>query len=552
MWAASALITLVGCASIVSAVPQAAGLSAATTGTWSKVYNLPLSPLSAAASPTGEILLFSGNSPGGWLYTNDGGNRTYYTVITMAQLLNEQPITLQTAETTEMFCPGTTNLPDGSIMVNGGSGPISTVMYNPATKKFNAAGQMNVPRGYQANILTTSNKVFTIGGSFVRKYGKYGTGGRDGELFTPGVNGGLGSWAISNPKAGNIIGGVENGQPSPDPEGLYRSDNHAMLVAYQNSAGEAMVLHLGPVPTMHAINTVTGTITSLGARGTDVYSMNGNIVHWSPGRVYKTGGATAYGNSNSSVGLTAAKAAFTIKFADLPTGGAITVKRTTDMNYPRTFSHSIVLPGGKIFIVGGQTNIHIFEDTTGVLIPELYDPASGTYTLLPAMAKARNYHSFALLTKDGTVLVGGGGTRQNKCTTPGVSPCTKDVHFDVEVYTPPYISQGQTRPIITKVSTGTSAPYNSVLLKIGQPITVQATNCGSRCSYELLRLGSATHSVTNDQLRVPLTTSARNAAGDTAAMYTADLPFVTSGYYYLFAISSAGVPSVASIVQVAR
>ncbi|KAI8819573.1 uncharacterized protein EV422DRAFT_97624 [Fimicolochytrium jonesii] len=549
---ASAFIALFGCAGLGATTPVTPRADAATPlGQWSPLLPLPLSPISGGISPTGEILLFSGNSPGGWLFTNGGGNWTYYVVVSTDQLLNRKPIPLQGATTSEMFCPGTTNMPDGRILVNGGSGPVSAIMYDPAKKTFGPVASMNVPRGYQANVLTTNNKVFTIGGSFVKKYGKYGFGGRDGELYTPDVNG-LGSWAISNPKSGNIIGGMED-SPSPDPEGIYRSDNHAWLVSYKSAAGDDMVLHLGPVKTMHNINTSKGTLTSLGPRGTDSYAINGGFVQYSPGRVFKTGGATAYGNSQSSVGLAASKATYTIRFDTLPTGGAVQVRQNADMHNARTFCHSIVLPGGKIFVVGGQTNIHIFEDTNGVLTPELYDPGSGVFTVLPAMQKARTYHSIALLTKDGTVLVGGGGAKANKCSTPGKAPCTDAVHFDSEIYTPPNLTTGLPRPVITKLSTGTPAPYNAVLLPFQSPLTILATSCGNGCTYELLRLSSATHSVTNDQLRVPLQVTKRDAVnGDVAQIYRGDLPFVTGGYYYLFAISGQGVPSVAGMVKVVR
>ncbi|KAI8822705.1 uncharacterized protein EV422DRAFT_525072 [Fimicolochytrium jonesii] len=541
------------CLLLASAGFASLAVAAPADGVWSAVLPLPLSPISGANTPTGELLMWSGNSPGGWLSNmwDPQGNRTYYSVFSVDDFLAQKPIALQKMVTTEMFCPGTSNLPNGEILINGGTGPIASVIFNPTTKLFRDTTMMEIPRGYQANVVTTSNQVFTVGGSFEQRYGKFGLGGRDGELFTPGANNGKGGWTMVPAAIGNVIGGLEGGSTNPDVQGLYRSDNHAWLFPYANTAGDAMVFHAGPIAKMHVINTSKNTMVAVGNRGNDAYAMNGNAVQYSPGRIYKSGGATAYGDLNSNVGLATSTAAYTIKITALATGGLPIVKAAAPMNNPRALGHHIVLPGGKIFIVGGQTNLYLFKDQTGVLEPELYDPAAGTYQRLAPMKIARNYHSLALLTKYGTVFVGGGGAYPNTCTKPGVAPCTANVHFDAEVFTPPYLSQGQARPTITSV-TGAAATYGKVF-KLGTDMTVASTNCGGAgCSYELIRISSATHSVANDQLRVPLKTLARSAAGDRVAPWDADQPFIVAGYYYLFAIGANQTPSVATMIQVVR
>ncbi|KAJ3171162.1 hypothetical protein HDU88_008198 [Geranomyces variabilis] len=530
---------------------------AATAGSWSPVLNLPLSPLSGALLPNGEILLWSGVSPGGWTSVV-GGTQTNFVIVTADQLLKQSPaIELKVTQNPEMFCPGTAVLLDGSILVNGGSGPEATIIFNMNTKTFSQGGLMNIPRGYNANTLTTSDKVFTIGGSFARSYTdtrtgrKFGVGNKDGELWTQGANGG--TWAISNPGSGNLIGGIEAGSTSPDPEGIYRSDNHAWLFPFRSSTGDDMIFHAGPSARMHTINLSKGTVAGAGFRSTDPYSMNGNAVQYSPGRVFKVGGAPYYGNSNSSVGMPTSAAAFTINYTGLVTGGGVQVRAAGNMNFKRSFGHALALPGGKILIVGGQSAIHLFSDTAGILTPELYSPDTGVFTQLAPMATARNYHSLALLLKDGRVLLAGGGAAQNACKTPGVKPCAPSTHFNAEIYTPPYLSAGQARPVITSASTGLTATYGP-RLKIGGTLTVKATGCGTGgCSYELLRLHAATHSVDNDAARVPLQVAKRDATnGDQVHIFATDTPFVLSGYYYLFAIAANGTPSVATMVQVTR
>ena len=67
--------------------------------------------------------------------------------------------------------------------------------------------------------------------------------------------------------------------------------------------------------------------------------------------------------------------------------------------------------------------------------------------------------------------------------------------------------------------------------------------------FSLVRLGAVTHTVNNDQRRIPL---AATAATETSYTVTipADRGVVLPGYYMLFALDSAGVPSVARTVRV--
>ena len=86
------------------------------------------------------------------------------------------------------------------------------------------------------------------------------------------------------------------------------------------------------------------------------------------------------------------------------------------MTYARAFGNSVVLPNGKVFVTGGQPYPVPFTDTNAVLTPELWDPASQTFTILPPETNPRTYHSVALLMLDGRVFSGGGGLCGD-CTT---------------------------------------------------------------------------------------------------------------------------------------
>ena len=180
--------------------------------------------------------------------------------------------------------------------------------------------------------------------------------------------------------------------------------------------------------------------------------------------------------------------------------------------------------------MGGQTHPVPYDDDTSILVPELWDPGTETFTQLPAMASPRNYHSIALLLPDGRVLSGGGGLCGGCATN----------HPDLQVLTPPYLlNQDGTpaaRPSIT------SAPP-----VIAYGSSAQVTTNLSVSAFALVRLSSATHTVNNDQRRIPLefTSTGTNA-------YALDIPrnpgIAPPGAYMLFALDADGVPSIADTV----
>lgn len=114
--------------------------------------------------------------------------------------------------------------------------------------------------------------------------------------------------------------------------------------------------------------------------------------------------------------------------------------------------------------------------------------------------------------------------------------------FDGKIFTPPYLSGGEaTRPTIESTSTQ-DVPVGGTLVATLGANPDDAT-------FSLVRLSTVTHVVNTDQRRVPLTPVAREENS-----YTLQLPgdagVLLPGYWYLFAISSAGVPSVAQIIKV--
>jgi hypothetical protein len=271
------------------------------------------------------------------------------------------------------------------------------------------------------------------------------------------------------------------------------------------------------------ITTGSGAVTDAGPRADDAYSINGKAVMYDIGKILKVGGAPAYSYYNPT------NATYVI---DINGAVANVQKPAAQMIYPRAFANAVVLPNGQVFVVGGQSfNAVPFDDDNSVLVPELWDPVSQTFTLLAPMQTPRNYHSTAVLLPDGRVFVGGGG----QCGSCSVN------HLNAEIFSPPYLFNLNGK--LAKCPSITHAPSTATLGG-----TISVTTNVPISAFAVLRLSAATHSVDNDQRRVPLgfTQTATNT-------YTLSVPsdpgVVLPGYYMLFAINSQGAPSAARMIK---
>ena len=220
------------------------------------------------------------------------------------------------------------------------------------------------------------------------------------------------------------------------------------------------------------------------------------------------------------------------------------------MNHPRVNVNAVLLPDGKVLILGGHDNYKWGPHTWEAVAQEhpqeqaeIFDPTvpfnpaapSAAFTPVARMHAPRMYHSTAVLLPDARVLVAGGSDPHEASRTP---PRPVDQKH-MEIYEPPYCFAGQ-RPVLTSISE-TDGPPDQI--HYGGQFTVQyQVEAGETISQVvLMRPGAPTHHTDTEQRHVPLTfvPSAGNTLRVTVVNDTSVAP---PGFYMAFLVDSRGRP----------
>lgn len=484
------------------AAPPAAS---AGKGVWTTTIDFPLVPVSAVLEySSGKLLVWSSYNPSTFGGSN-GGQTITAEYDPATQLVTS---TLVTNTGHDMFCTGLSMDFNGRHVATGGNTDAATSIFDPTSDSWSKGANLNIPRGYQGQVTTSTGDIFIIGASW-----SGGQGGKNGELYSPTAN-------TMTQLGGAPVAPMLTG----DAQGVYRADNHGWLFGWS----DGYVFQAGPSVAMNWYGTGGGgSQAGAGTRTGDTDAMCGNVAMYDAvnGKILAVGGAIDYQDADA----TSNAHIITIGHP----GDAANVQTINNMAYQRSFANSVILPDGTVLITGGQVRASPFSDDTAQFTPELFNPATNTFTQLAPMAIPRTYHSTALLMPDATVMNGGGGL---------CGACATN-HYDAQMFNPPYLYDGNgglaTRPVITGVSAGT--------IHVGG--TFDAVIDSAVTAFSFIRVTGTTHTVNTDQRRIALTPSGAN--GNT---YTLTLPtdpgVAIPGPWMLFAINGAGVPSVSKIIMV--
>jgi hypothetical protein len=245
----------------------------------------------------------------------------------------------------------------------------------------------------------------------------------------------------------------------------------------------------------------------------------------------------SFGGNNGS-GSDEVKTVEKINFSGLPL--AWQRQRLSDLDLPATQNNVVVLPDGKLLVVGGRgggdNTLHYqMFDPDQVYDPD--HPSRGRTDLIESPVP-RHDHSTALVMPNGEVWVMGGN--RVELINPA-SQLDRDAAVPVlESYKPPYLFKGP-RPVIK------NAPHK---LHYGKTFKLRVTG-GEIGSIAILRTGPITHNWTwgNRYVELPFE-AGKHGRLDVMAPPLPGLAI--PGDYLLFVVSKDGVPSEGKHIRLKR
>jgi hypothetical protein len=201
------------------------------------------------------------------------------------------------------------------------------------------------------------------------------------------------------------------------------------------------------------------------------------------------------------------------------------IRRVGPLNTGRKYPLPIILPNGKVIVFGGSTQ----GNNNPVFVPEMFDPENESqgWVNLPAATVPRGYHGTALLLPEGSVWTAGG--------TPG--PGIQENR--IEIFRPSYFFSG-TRPTIS--ADPTVGAY-------GASITIPTPDAANIARVSLVKTGCTTHHYDTDMRLVWLPITSRTASSVTvSAPINANI--APPGYYMIHVLNSSLLPSTAKIIKI--
>ncbi|HEX5433287.1 MAG TPA: carboxypeptidase regulatory-like domain-containing protein [Candidatus Angelobacter sp.] len=380
----------------------------------------------------------------------------------------------------ELFCAGHTSLPDGRVFIAGGHiadyvGYPHAVIYDPSSNSFKTLPDMNEGRWYPTTTVLPNGDVLVVSGD---------------------------------------VNANTNTNPLPQvyqfASNSWRSLTTAQLVQplypVMFVAPNGKIFSAGPNRQSRYLNT-SGTGSWSNVAVMSVGRAYGPGVMYDVGKVLEVGGGDPPTATAEIIDLNAATPAW---------------KATGSMHFARRQHNAVVLPDGKVFISGGSSAAGFDTSTSPVKPTEMWDPATGKFTVMASIAVYRGYHSTALLLPDGRVLSAGGNVG---------GP-------NAQIYSPPYLFNGA-RPTIS--SAPTSVGY-------GQTVFVGTPNATGITKVSWIHVGSTTH--TFDMAQRFMHLNFAQATNGLNVTMPANANIAPPGYYMLFILNGSGVPSVAKIIRI--
>jgi hypothetical protein len=486
---------------------------------------MPINPIHAILLHTNKILIIAGSGNCPPTQVGCPAGPAYPEGAALLDLATWNTTTMATGW--DMFCNGMVQLPDGRVLIQGGTlayGGLSVVgqpgetsflgynkasVFDPGTESFADVTPTAHGRWYPNLITLGDGSVMTTGG-----LDENGANNNTSEIWN-------GSWS-GEINALPIVGWG-------DPKFTFGFPLYPRMHLLPNGH----VFYSGPTSSSLAFDpstqkwtlvawTIYGGENSDRTYGTSVLLPLMPESGYDP-RIMIMGGDNPAVNTTELIDLGSTKIT-----PDCPKYAPCWVQGP-NMVQPRVEMQATLLPDGKVLVDAGSAEDE--DASTASLKAQLYDPTTNKFSSAGANAYPRLYHNVQLLLPDGTVLLAGG------------NPSRGIYEPHVEMYEPPYLfnvdGSPASRPRIA------SSPAT---ITYGSQFTVHTPD-EDIAKVVLMRPGADTHSFDMDQRYVGLVSERVRAIGG----YTVEAPpnsnVAPSGYYMLFLVSPRGTPSIASWVQ---
>jgi hypothetical protein len=481
-----AFILALSVLSTLFVAPPPASAQSNVTGQWQTLpYQFPINPIHLLLLHTGNVVVVSGSG-------NDPADKDF-----RGGLWDLQTGTITTQSLLwDMFCNGMAALPDGRALIVSGTlqydpffGALNSSVYDPVTNQFVDVQPLAHGRWYPSATELADGSIMTFSG-----LDENGNTNQTVEIYKSGVG-----WS----------------QP-------YTASWVPPLYPRMHLLPTGNVFYSGPTTQSAIFNTTTHTwqtnVATTNYTGTRTYGSS-VLLPLLPANNYDPKILILGGGSPATT---------TTELIDM---GASNPQWQwgPPMSEPRIEMDATILPNGKVFVSGGSYNDE--DETTASLNADMYDPVSNTMSSAGAGSYARLYHSNTLLLPDATVAVTGGNPERG----------TFEPH--IEIYSPPYLfnSNGSlaTRPTISSVPA--SVGY-------GATFQVSTPNASSITSVVFMKPGAPTHAFDMDQRMVGVNFTVQNSS-TLNVVAPPNSNIAPPGYYMIFLLNSAGVPSVAQFLR---
>lgn len=458
-------------------------------GRWGPVEEWPLISIHSVLTAEGDIITYG---------TDEAGIQTgrfSYDVWSPSPAAGSGHLTMQNTTQTDLFCNLQLNRADtGEVLLLGGdnwtgtnttnTGNPDIVSYDPITDTLSSLPGMNRPRWYGTGTTLSDGSIYIQGG----------LGGEDrAEHWTP--------------EGGAAL------LPFPTDQLDYWYPRNFVLP-------DGRLFGYDMIGRMYFVSPDLQEMAAAGHLPVDGHFKGSTGVMYEPGKIIQFGGRTTQ-----------------VLLIDV-TGPEPIVTEGAPMRSKRQWVNGTLLPDGRVLATGGAvkdaqefTNdpIETYEATSEA---EIWDPATGSWTVGSSAAVPRLYHSTAILLPDGRVLTGGGGA-------PGPVTATS-----AEIYSPDYLVQtdGSATPrlVIDGLSATEVSAGADLSIRIDDPSVVKRVT--------LVKTGAVTHSFDMDQRFIEV--DFETAAGSVDITLPSNNAVLTPGFYLVTVLDRHGIPSESHMIKV--